>query len=229
MQRPANKHHRTDLISSTSEVLVGIGESQQMFSVHEHIITKRSKYFRAGRKKSWDWDNEAKRMLLGENPHVFSAYLHTLYFDADNLRERVAEKTDQAIAEDLSPSEYEEKNSGDYDRDARYDLDNYHDTRDDLDNYHDTRYDHPSKKQAKAEAETATFLVDLYILTDKLRDPTTANIVMDELVEFLGSKVHLIPAITTKVYASTRNGSMLRLLVRDLYIHDAKMVWPSKD
>jgi hypothetical protein len=89
IKRPANSNLRTDLLSSHFEVLVGTSASQQMFSIHEQVVTKRSEFFRVGRQKRWNQKNEAKMMLLGEDPHVFSAYLHIVYFGPDHLKKLI--------------------------------------------------------------------------------------------------------------------------------------------
>ena len=99
IKRPTNSNHRTDLLSSHFEVLVGTGASQQMFSIHEQVVTKRSEFFRVVRQKRWNQKNEAKMMLLGEDPHVFSAYLHTVYFGPDHLKKLIA-AADSSASED---------------------------------------------------------------------------------------------------------------------------------
>jgi hypothetical protein len=74
----------------------------------------------------------------------------------------------------------------------------------------------------------AKFLTDLYILADKLLDPVTVNLVIDELVTLLDSDFDdkLSSAVTIHVYASTADGSPLRRLVRDDHIHEATCTWP---
>lgn len=74
----------------------------------------------------------------------------------------------------------------------------------------------------------AKFLTDLYILADKLLDPVTANLVIDELVTLLDNDFddELSSAVTIHVYASTADGSPLRRLWRDHHIHEATFTWP---
>lgn len=80
---------------------------------------------------------------------------------------------------------------------------------------------HLDPKQDK----TATFLVDLYLLAaDKLLDPVTANLVIDMLGDYLCDGEYLF-ALTAHIYASTADGSPLRMLVRDTFIHDMCMSW----
>jgi hypothetical protein len=71
--------------------------------------------------------------------------------------------------------------------------------------------------------ETMRFVLDLYILADKLLDPTTANIVMDKIIRHLEKKHWTLDHTTVvHVYASTADGSLLRNVVRDWYIQDLK-------
>jgi hypothetical protein len=53
--------------------------------------------------------------------------------------------------------------------------------------------------------ETMRFVLDLYILADKLLDPTTANIVMDKIIRHLEKKHWTLDHTTVvHVYASTQ-------------------------
>jgi hypothetical protein len=172
-------------------VLVGTGASQQMFSIHEQVVTKRSEFFRAGRQKRWNQKNEAKMMLLGEDPYVFSAYLHTVYFGRDHLKK-------------LSGS----------DEDSNEDRSN--------------EDDNTNTRDDSKDDKTAMFLTDLYLLADKLLDPVTANLVIDELAEFHDSLNHIGHTAVIHAYASTKDGSPLRKLLRDIYVHDVDPFWASK-
>jgi len=88
----------------------------------------------------------------------------------------------------------------------------------------DGHWKHIGPKKAK----TARFLVDLYLLAaDKLLDPVTANIVIDVLADPLvdfGLDEPLF-AITPHVYASTVDGSPLRMLVRDSFVYHMCGSW----
>lgn len=65
-----------------------------------------------------------------------------------------------------------------------------------------------------------TALIELYLLADKLQDFTTANMVMDELVQFIAETTELPKyALTSLVYNSTANNSPLRALLRDCWVH----------
>jgi hypothetical protein len=150
-------------------MLVGKGESQQMFAVHE-TVAERSKFFRLRMQKRWNAKDEAQITLVDEDPHLFSVYLHTVYFGAEHLEKQIA-PGDDASSTDVT--------------------------------------------------ENAKFLIDLYVLADRLLDPVTADLVIEELISILYDVDDLdgkvSSAIAIHVNASTKDGSSpLRNLVRDL-------------
>jgi len=68
----------------------------------------------------------------------------------------------------------------------------------------------------KSSRPAQTFLIDLYLLADKLIDPTTANLVIDKLTDFIGERnEYLNSKVIRFVYRSTTVDSPLRRLVRD--------------
>lgn len=70
------------------------------------------------------------------------------------------------------------------------------------------------------------FVFDVYMLADKLLDPTTANVVMDNLVKHLTKHSCTFDSDTiTYLYASTADGSPLRKVIRDGAIQDFKNGW----
>jgi hypothetical protein len=147
-----------------------------MIAVHEKV-TERSEILR--REKRWNEKYEAQIMLVNEEPRLFSAYLHTVYFGAEHLEKQIA-PGDDASSTDVT--------------------------------------------------ENAKFLIDLYVLADRLLDPVTADVVIDELIRILydvddpDGKVSF--AVTTRMYASNTDGSSpLRKLVRDLRIHHIGFIW----
>jgi hypothetical protein len=142
-------------------MFAGNGESRPLFTIHEDVITQRSKLLRTARQQKKNWKKSKASMLKDEDPQVFSAYLHTVYFGVVSLKNRIAE-----------------------------------------------------------DAEVARFLVDLYLLADKLLDPVTANMVIDEILSFFDRNIGPLSGVTPHVYASTADGSLLRMLVRDFYIHE---------
>lgn len=65
-------------------------------------------------------------------------------------------------------------------------------------------------------------LVNLYLLANKLMDPVTANLVINQLVLFVSAhRISVSDHIATLVYSSTSPGNPLRNLVRDWFIHEA--------
>jgi hypothetical protein len=154
-----------------------------MIAVHEKV-TERSEILR--REKRWNEKYEAQIMLVNEEPRLFSAYLHTVYFGAEHLKRRILPE----------------------DEESSTDADAF----------------------LAKQTENAKFLIDLHRLADRLLDPVTADVVIDELIRILydvddpDGKVSF--AVTTRVYASNTNGSSpLRKLVRDLRIHHIGFIW----
>lgn len=76
---PANQLLRYDL-GNTFEVLVGAKPDQQSFTVYHDIATQSSGFFRAARSNRWT-DPTKPTELADDEPSVFHAYLHCLYFD----------------------------------------------------------------------------------------------------------------------------------------------------
>lgn len=65
------------------------------------------------------------------------------------------------------------------------------------------------------------FLIDLYLLADKLIDPISANLVIDRLISlFEKQDEYLTKGIVEHVYGSTTEASPLRKLVRDYSMID---------
>jgi hypothetical protein len=114
-------------------------------------------------------------MLVDEDPQVFSAYLHTVYFGLESTRAQIASDGPGTTTKTVSKEK--------------------------------------DVKQAK-------FLTDLHLLADKLRDPTTANLVIDELISVIDRSEELVQEIAVKVYTSAKSDSPLRRLVRDLTKED---------
>jgi hypothetical protein len=69
-------------------VLVGIKPNRMRFTVHRDLITKRSEFFRAARSKCWTEPSKVIR-LVDDDPVVFEAYLHCLYFGSDSFGEPI--------------------------------------------------------------------------------------------------------------------------------------------
>ena len=87
-----------------------------------------------------------------------------------------------------------------------------------------------AKKITKAkDQETLEFFVELYLLADKLLDPGTANLVIDELISFVDTLSWVSDnSSITHVYDHTVDGNPLRQLLVDYHIHEATRKWPKK-
>jgi hypothetical protein len=74
-------------LSSTFDVLVGQGPSQQTFTVYTHVLTESSEFVRAARSAQWLADPKKPVDLTDEDPGVFSAYLNIVYRGVETIRE----------------------------------------------------------------------------------------------------------------------------------------------
>lgn len=79
-----------ELIDNTFDIFVGKGHSQRLFTVYADVTTQRSKFLRVARQQCnrW-WQYNKDRMLVDEDPQVFSAYLHTVYFGMESFKQRM--------------------------------------------------------------------------------------------------------------------------------------------
>ena len=74
--------------------------------------------------------------------------------------------------------------------------------------------------------ESVRFLVDVYLIADKLLDPISANLVIDYLIDFVGSRKWTTDQATiSHVYASTATGNPLRKLVLDWWLREVDQTW----
>jgi hypothetical protein len=91
----------------------------------------------------------------------------------------------------------------------------------------DVEDDHREKEKEHSEhLETVRFLVDVYLLADKLLDPTTANVVIEELRLFvMDAPWTTDDATISHVYASTGHKNPLRKLIRDWYLFKDDQSW----
>ncbi|OQO14485.1 hypothetical protein B0A48_01363 [Cryoendolithus antarcticus] len=71
------------------------------------------------------------------------------------------------------------------------------------------------------EAKTLAKLVDLYVLSDRMLDPETTNLVMDNLVRTVGESDYL-PSddLLSRIYRLATSGSPLRKLAVDWALHE---------
>jgi hypothetical protein len=81
------------------------------------------------------------------------------------------------------------------------------------------------KRNAKLkQVVTIDLYIYLYTLADKLLDPTTANLVINQLMGFSGkhrASITLDSITITRIYDSSTGGSPLRKLVCDLHLSNA--------
>lgn len=73
-------------LSSTFDVLVGQGSSQQSFTVYTHVLTESSEFMRAARSSQWLADPKKPVDLTDGDPEVFSAYLNIVYRGVETVR-----------------------------------------------------------------------------------------------------------------------------------------------
>jgi len=85
----------------------------------------------------------------------------------------------------------------------------------------------PDKIAVGRHTAAMTFFIDLYILAEKLIDPTTADSVIDKLISFTAKgRWRLSHTLVAHIYASTTEGNPLRMLAHDWYMHDIRHSWP---
>jgi hypothetical protein len=143
-------------------------------------------------------------ITMDADPDVFSTYLHTIYFGAEPLKERVA----AMIKEHTPPGENDGGDQG---------------TKSDSDGATPVTTktqatkieDHGVLKEELVEK----FLIDLHLLAVKLRDTTAADLAINELVELYKQERSIRKEMVAFVYTSTPADSALRALYTDLYIH----------
>jgi hypothetical protein len=87
---------------------------------------------------------------------------------------------------------------------------------------HPTVGDEVPRELRREREETFEYLIGVYILADQFQDIVRANLVIDEIIR-LSKETDLLPHTDAinQVYDSTLEGSPLRLLFRDLHIHEA--------
>jgi hypothetical protein len=170
----------------------------QRFTVHSNVVTHRSEFFRAARRSVWLKDPTAPVDLQDEDPEVFSMYLKCVYFGTEAIRVDFEDEkrafSSGKEAKQPGPDAFELSITA-------------------IDDEQDILGDNAVDDQNGT-------LVKLYILADKLGDPTTANMVMDELVRFhTEHNRNPIRKIVNLAYESTIHGNPLRKFLRDVYLH----------
>jgi hypothetical protein len=143
--------------------------------------------------------------LFDDDPHVFSAYLSCLYFNEDFMKRQTVEHRQ---GDPMSDGSWEDcENEDDEDKMIGRML--------------------AKKRGEHAEhIKSVKFLIDVYILADKLLDMTSAVLVLEHLVTYVeGKRWTTDEATISRVYASTSDGSPLRKLVRDWWLFNADQSW----
>lgn len=177
------------------EVLVGRGPEQQLFPVFYDVVVPRSEFFRAARSDRWT-KADVPTLLEEENPVTFADYMSYVYF-AHRERDRPHDNMELGLiieASKASVAELEHSQLGT-----------------------------PECPQIQCARDRGfKDLIATYVLADKLMDPTTANMVIDDIIWF-GEETLTVPTVEpiNLAYDSTLPGSPLRKLIRDLYIHEA--------
>jgi hypothetical protein len=152
----------------------------------------------AARRSVWLKDPAAPVDLQDEDLELFSMYLKCVYLGIEAI------KLD--IQDEVSEDPTEEGEGEQPDPDA-FELTNIEEYEEEVVVNHTVR-------------SLIGMLVKLYILADKLGDPATANMVIDELVRF-HAEHHLNPnrKVVNFAYESTVHGNPLRKFLRDVYLH----------
>jgi hypothetical protein len=172
-------------------VLVGSGPAETHFSVHLYIITKRSGFFRAARSERWTTDKSKPADLHDYDPRTFDHYLHCLYHNA----------VPKALPLPESKPAPSKVTKGD----------------------HDIWKEWLKQEAVRQTAITSRYmeLVRLYVVADRLADPTTANIVIDAIRRFSHSScMNPNASVINFTFRSTTDNDGLRMLFADFYVYD---------
>ena len=224
--------HRFDYdLTKTFDVLVGKEPNQQRFTVYHDILTQRSEFFRAARSGRWTIQPDQATVLDDHEPDVFSVYLHCVTFGRKALEEHIgaipvteridsedtdgdyserAEKEKESTQGNPKADEIEDTQTTALESDGREESD-------DIDHYVWKIGDNGFRSK---------FLVDLYLLADKLIDPVTANMAIDKLIRVSEARNEYPgPRLISYVYESTTTENPLRRLCRDWYLFAVDESW----
>ena len=202
-------------LTRTFEVLVGKKPNQQRFTVYHDLLTQRSEFSQAARSERWNHDPTKPTILDDVSEEVFSAYLHCVNWGAEYLTSLVQPMLDE---NDMYQEETGDSSGSDDDNDDNDDSDG-DDSKGNVDGVaSDTRGANEAYRiHMQSRRPVEEFLVDLYyLLADKLIDPTSANLAIDELISVIEKRNQYLGAPMVRfVYESTTAGSPLRMLTRD--------------
>jgi len=183
---------------------------------------------RAARSPQWLVDPKKPVDLQDEDPEIFSAYLNMVYFgagtiDGDHLDLMPGDPQALSLTEveelhapkDQAPTDDAIENKASSLQDAfDMSLKECDERATGRDNNHKTPY------STACDAHFTT-LARIHILADKLGDPTTANLVIDEFVNCASYETTYNPSdkVVNLIYRSTVHGSPLRRLMRDIWVY----------
>jgi hypothetical protein len=201
------------------EIRLGQGEKQQSFSVHHDIITRRSEYLHDLRRQRMNCSSDSSVINLDDDPEVFATYLHTVYFGAEPLKERVA------AMEENNPRQQKSSNSESGDDGEGKNSDSNGAAPDTDETQATSNDDNGILKEELVEK----FLIDLHLLAVKLRDIIAADLAIDELVELYRHERSTRKEMVAFVYQSTPKDGALRALYRDLHTFRVKDHWVHGD
>lgn len=214
--QPPTKRAKFDL-TTTFEVEVGDApSSQQRFTVYANVLTSRSEFFRASRSSQWLTDPIKPVDLKAEDPEIFSLYLNCVYFGVEAIQ-----MTQESGGEDIAKDQSED--------DSRQDEESPV-TAQGRDAFEVSETEYAARLEVEVRRMTGLdmreirhqeSLVMLYLLADKLQDPTTANVVIDEISRF-GEEIHtnLGVVAVNLAYKGTTHGNPLRRYIRDCFVLD---------
>jgi hypothetical protein len=195
--------------------------------VYHDLLTQRSEFFRAARSQRWSDDPTKPTTLDDVEVEVFSAYLHCVNFGAEALNSLV-----QAMMEDHPKYLKELKDNGDSgsndngkdndDKSVAIEIDDPSPGAAEADRVDTSGVERSTWEASDFEGmEVEKFLIDLYLLADKLIDPVAADLMIDKLTSVLIELKDYLPGpLVGFAYASTTEASPLRRLLRDYSMID---------
>jgi hypothetical protein len=235
-----DSHHTDNGIPQKSfDVLVGKEPNQQRFTVYHDLLTQRSDFFRAARSEHWVTKPNQPTTLDDHEPATFSLYLHCVNFGAEALEEHIdaMAATSSSGSDSNSDSDSDSGSPSESDGDRKNDRgegDAEDDDTEGKSNINNTGGDGTSECDSSnsGDAESRWLghagkrLVDLYLLADKLLDPTTADMAIDKWIRMAEAKdMYASYNMISYVYSSTTAGSPLRRLIRDWYVYTVEKMW----
>jgi hypothetical protein len=180
-------------LTKTFDVLVGKEPNQQRFTVYHDILTRRSQFFRAARSGRWTTQPEQATVLDDHEPEVFSVYLHCVSFGKKALEEHIdaIPVEDEIDDEDVESDGFEragKREESTHGNAEHVDAEETQTTGPDSDEVEESDdIDHYVWKPGENGFRNK-FLVDLYLLADKLIDPVTANMTIDKLIRMSSAR-----------------------------------------